>query len=186
MQPSKKQRLYQQLMSLPESLTGEILTGQLYANPRPGGKHILAASNIGADLHVAYQRGRGGPGGWWILQEPEVHFLLDEEVSVPDIAGWQRSRMPNIPDGHKFEIVPDWICEILSPSTEGIDREIKKPMYASFGVQYLWLIDPKRKILETFKLVDGDWEVQGHFSGNDKVCVEPFVQLELSLNHILE
>ncbi|MGF1612760.1 MAG: Uma2 family endonuclease, partial [Gammaproteobacteria bacterium] len=160
-----RRNLYEELVALPESLIGEILDGQLYAHPRPGGRHVLAASNISAEFHGPYQRGRGGPGGWWILLEPEVHFVKDEEVAVPDVAGWRKERMPAIPESHRFTVVPDWICEVLSPSTESIDREIKMPLYARFGVQYLWLAHPKTRSLEAFKLVDGSWISQGCFSG---------------------
>lgn len=185
MQTLPKQNLYEDLVNLPESLTGEILNGQLYAHPRPSGKHVLVSSNLGIEIGGPYHRGKGGPGGWWILQEPEIHFVLDEQVAVPDVAGWRKERMPTIPDGHKFSIVPNWICEILSTSTESVDREIKQPLYARFGVQYLWLINPKIRVLETFRLVDGDWEVQGRFSGSDKVCVEPFESVEITLNELL-
>lgn len=185
MQALPRLKLYEELINLPESLTGQILNGQLYAHPRPSGKHVLVSSNLGIEIGGPYHRGKGGPGGWWILQEPEVHFVLDEQVAVPDVAGWRKERMPTIPDGHKFDIVPDWICEVLSPSTESIDREIKKPLYARSGVQYLWLISPKSKTLEAFKLVAGDWAAQGVFSGNEKVCIEPFELLDIPLDELL-
>ncbi len=146
----------------------------------------MVASNLGIEIGGPYHRGKGGPGGWWILQEPEVHFVLDKEVSVPDVAGWKKERMPVIPDGHKFQITPDWICEVLSPSTESIDREIKKPLYASFGVKYLWLINPINKVLEAFKLVNEDWEAQGVFSANERVKIEPFESAEICLEELLK
>ncbi len=185
MQVLPKYNRYEDLVNLPASLTGEILNGQLYAHPRPSGKHVLAASNLGIEIGGPYHRGKDGPGGWWILQEPEVHFVLDEEVAVPDVAGWRKTTMPAIPDGHKFIIVPDWICEILSPSTESIDRDIKKPLYARFGVSYLWLIHPTNRKLEAFRLVEGDWESQGVYSGTDIFCVEPFESVEIRLDQLL-
>ena len=93
---------------------GEIINGVLHAHPRPAGPHALAGSRLGADIEGPYSRGKGGPGGWWIIDEPEVHFIRDTEVAVPDIAGWRKQRMPQVPEDHRFEIVPDWICEILS------------------------------------------------------------------------
>ncbi len=179
-----KQNLYQDLLSLPESLTGEILNGRLYAQPRPSAKHVLVSSNLGIEIGGPYFRGRGGPGGWWILQEPEVHLALDEQVVVPDVAGWKKSRMPVMPEGHKFTVVPDWVCEVLSPSTESSDREIKKPLYARYGVRYLWLMHPKNQTLEAYKLVKGDWQLQGEFCENDKVCVEPFELLDITLGEL--
>jgi len=185
MQSLPKATLYEELIALPESLTGEILKGQLYAHPRPTGPHILAASNINAEIHGPYQRGRGGPGGWWILLEPEVHLVLDREVAVPDVAGWRKERLPAIPDSHKFDVVPDWICEVLSPSTASIDREIKMPLYSQYGVRYLWLVDPKQKTLEAYKLAGDVWHNLGVFSDADKISVEPFEAIEVTLDELL-
>lgn len=181
----EKQDLYRDLSSLPPSVRGEIINGQLRTQPRPAGKHILAASNIGAEYHGPYQKGRGGPGGWWILQEPEVHLELNEAVVVPDLAGWRKSRMPHIPDAHKFTVVPDWICEILSPSTASVDRHEKKPLYARYGVQYLWIVDPLAGSLETFKLNGDDWDSTGAFMGSEIVAVEPFADVAVSLSDLI-
>ena len=94
--------LYEKLLALPEGLTGEIINRQLRTQPRPAWPHGLAGSRLGADIEGPYGRGRGGPGGWWIIDEPEVHFALDVEVLVPDIAGWRKQRMPSPPEGHKI------------------------------------------------------------------------------------
>jgi hypothetical protein len=128
--------LYEHLESLPEEVVGEILDGQLYGQPRPAWPHIVAASGLGYELIGPFQRGRGGPGGWWIVDAPELHFTRDAEVDVPDLAGWRRGRMLNHPPVHRIEIVPDWICEVLSPSSERKDRNIKMPIYAEFGLSY--------------------------------------------------
>ena len=125
--------LYEALEALPEGVTGEIIDGRLYATPRPSGRHGLATSNIGADLVNPYSRGRGGPGGWWIIDEPEVHFVRDVELAVPDLAGWRRRRMPSVPDDQRFEVVPDWVCEVASKSTASYDRNVKMPLYARHG-----------------------------------------------------
>ena len=119
---ARKLSLYEQLLSLPEGLTGEIINGQLRTQPRPAWPHILASARLGTDIEGSYGRGRGGPGGWWIVLDPEVHFALDIEVTVPDIAGWRKERMPSPPEGHKIQVVPDWVCEIFSPSTKSTDR----------------------------------------------------------------
>lgn len=186
MQPLKKRDLYAELERLPESLTGEILNGQLYAHPRPSGKHILVASNLGIEIGGPYHRGKGGPGGWWILQEPEVHFVLDREVAVPDVAGWRKENLPEIPESHKFAVVPEWICEVFSPSTEGVDREIKMPLYAQYGVKYLWLVHPIKKTLATYKLVGNEWQSQGIFESGSSVSVEPFEQIEFTVDDLME
>ena len=132
--PSRPETLYGALEALPEGVNGEIIAGQLYAFPRPAARHGLAASSLDGDLFNPFSRGRGGPGGWWITVEPEVHFVHDVELCVPDLAGWHRDRMPELPEDHRFPIVPDWVCEILSPSTASHDRETKMPLYARYGV----------------------------------------------------
>ena len=173
--------LYAQLEALPANLTGEIINGRLYAQPRPANPHALASSGLGMDIGSAYHRGRGGPGGWWILDEPEIHFIRDTEVLVPDLAGWRRERMPRLPHDHRIEVVPDWVCEILSPSTAKTDRVIKMPVYARHGVPYLWLVDPLAHTLEVFALREERWTVIGLFQEEDSVIVEPFAEIALEL-----
>lgn len=184
MKTSSPDELYAQLEALPEHLTGEIINGRLYAQPRPTGPHALASSSLDGELYNPYRKGRGGPGGWWILVEPEVHFIRDTEVLVPDLAGWRRQRMPRLPRDHRFEVVPDWVCEILSPSTAKTDRVVKMPVYARHGVLYLWLVDPFAHTLEAFALRDGCWTVIGLFQERDRVTVEPFAEIALELGEL--
>jgi len=132
--------LYETLAGLPEGLTGEILDGQIHTQPRPTGRHVHAESVLGMRLGPPYRFGEGGPGGWWILIEPEVHFVRDTEVAVPDLAGWRRERLPSIPEDQRFLVAPDWVCEILSPGSRSKDREIKMPLYARHGVCHAWLV----------------------------------------------
>lgn len=184
MQHAYRQTLYEQLAALPEGLTGEILNGQLQTQPRPTGPHARVEAELACDLVGSYGRGRGGPGGWWILVEPEIHFVTDREVAVPDLAGWRKERMPRIPEGHRFEVVPDWICEILSPSTASKDREVKMPIYAHYSVAYAWLVDPRRRTLETYGLEDGAWQPLANASGEDRLAVAPFDALVLDLSNL--
>lgn len=184
MQHAYKRTLYEQLEALPEGLTGEILNGQLHTQPRPAGPHARAETELSIDIGSAYGRGRGGPGGWWILVEPELHFVIDREVVVPDLAGWRKERMPRIPEGHRFEVVPDWVCEILSPSTASKDREVKMPIYAHYGVGCAWLVDPVGKTLEAYGLDNGDWRLLAEASGNDAIKAAPFDALELDLSNL--
>ena len=172
---------YAQLENLPENLTGELINGQLHTQPRPAGPHAGAGSGLGGELYGPYHRGRGGPGGWWILDEPEIHFIRDTEVLVPDLAGWRRERLPRLPRDHRFEVTPDWVCEILSPSTARKDRVLKMPVYARYGVPYLWLVDPLAHTLEAFALRDGRWTVIGLFQEQEAVSVEPFNEMVLEL-----
>lgn len=176
--------LYEQLAALPEGLTGEILNGQLHTQPRPTGPHALAASALGIDLGGPFHMGRGGPGGWWIIFEPELHFIVDAEVDVPDLAGWRRERMPRPPSGHRITVVPDWVCEVLSPSTESKDRQIKMPIYARFGVAHVWLVDPLKRTLEAYALSAGNWVESGRFGGRDQVAVPPFEAVTIDLTDL--
>lgn len=180
-QIERKPSLYEQLVALPDGLTGEIINGQLRTQPRPAWPHSLAGSRLGADIEGPYGRGRGGPGGWWIIDEPEVHFILDTEITVPDIAGWRKARMPSPPEGHKIQIVPDWVCEIFSPSSKSTDREEKMPLYARYGVRFTWLVDPKTHTLETYELADAKWQPSGIFRDDDTVSVAPFDEIVIQL-----
>jgi Uma2 family endonuclease len=176
--------LYEQLEMLPEGLTGEILNGQLHAQPRHTGPHALTESNLQIEIGGPFGKGRGGPGGWWILIEPEIHFVTDQEVAVPDLAGWRRERMPQIPRGHRFEIVPDWVCEILSPATASKDREIKMSLYAHHGVAFAWLVDPQRRTLSAYQLDHGTWRLLAEASDRDSIAVAPFQALDLDLDNL--
>jgi len=176
--------LYAELEALPENLVGEIIDGELHTQPRPAAPHAVAMSGLGADLLGAFQRGRDGPGGWWILIEPELHFIRDTQVLVPDIAGWRRERMPRMPEDHRFEVVPDWVCEVLSSSTARKDRVIKMPVYARFGVAHLWLLDPIARTLETFSLEAGRWVVTGQFKDDELVSIVPFEAVNLELANL--
>ncbi|MFZ4539961.1 Uma2 family endonuclease [Propionivibrio sp.] len=176
--------LYEQLCNLPENLTGEIINGQLHSQPRPSGRHGLAERALSFDLCGPYDFGRNGPGGWWIIPEPEVHFVRDTEVAVPDLAGWRRARMPQVPDDHRFEVVPDWVCEILSPSTARKDRIVKLPFYASYGVAYAWLVDPEARTLEAYALSQGHWMLIAALQDDAPVRVAPFDAVEFCLGDL--
>ena len=181
MHPVQKNSLYDQLMSLPEGLTGEILLGQLHTQPRPSGPHGRVESTLEYELFGPFDRGRGGPGGWWILIEPEIHFVVDTEVCVPDIAAWRRERMPEIPRGHRFTVTPDWVCEILSPATASKDREIKMPLYANYGVSYAWLVDPLARTLEAFENRDGNWSQIATHRDDERISLAPFDAISIDL-----
>jgi len=183
-QPAETRSLYDRLLGLPEGLTGEILDGQLHAQPRPAGPHARAESVLQIEIGGPFDRGKGGPGGWWILIEPEIHFVRDTEVCVPDLAGWRRTRMSRIPRDQRFEVVPDWVCEILSPSTESKDRAIKMPIYAGYGVRFAWLIDPLKQTLEPFALEGGEWRPLGIRRGSETVSVPPFDAVRLALHDL--
>jgi Uma2 family endonuclease len=172
---------YQRLLELPEHVTGEILDGELYAMPRPSGWHGVAGRGLSIDLGGPFDLGRDGPGGWWIIPEPEIHFVRDVEVAVPDLAGWRRERMPEIPEGHRFELAPDWLCEILSESTMKKDRAVKLPLYARYGVAHVWLVDPQARTLEAYELLQGRWVLLVTLKDDDAVQLPPFDAVSFSL-----
>ncbi len=178
---STAQRLasYEDLFDLPEHLIGEILHGQLITQPRPAPRHTFSASGIGAELTPPFQRGRGGPGGWWILDEPELH--LAGHILVPDLAGWRRERMPVFPETAYFTLAPDWVCEVLSPGTARTDRVVKAPIYATQGVAWLWLVDPDQRTLEVYRLLEGHWLLEETAQEDDSVAPPPFAEHRFSL-----
>lgn len=183
-QPARDRRdeLYQEYLKVPAHLRAEIIGGTLYVLPRPAPRHANAASMLGGELSGPFQRGRGGPGGWWILDEPELQLELKEPV-VPDLAGWRVERMPDLPETAYFTIAPDWVCEVLSRSTEKLDRDEKLPYYAAHGVRHVWLLDPIDKRLEVYALDDsGRWRAVRMFEGDVTVRAEPFEAIDLDLN----
>lgn len=179
MSEARRKATYDDLLRVPEHLVAEIVDGELYTSPRPAARHAYASSGLGVDLTAPFARGRGGPGGWWILDEPELH--LAEDVLVPDLAGWRWERMPSIPDVVAFELAPDWVCEVLSPSSARLDRIKKMAAYARHGVGHAWLVDPIAKTLEVYRLQDGLWLRIGAHEGDERVRAEPFEAVELEI-----
>ncbi|MES1186422.1 MAG: Uma2 family endonuclease [Myxococcales bacterium] len=170
---------YDDLLSVPEHLVGEIINGELVASPRPAALHALATSRLEGELYGPFDRGRGGPGGWVLLFEPELHLL--GHVLVPDVAGWRRERMPEVPDAKAFELAPDWICEVLSRSTAAIDRADKVPIYAQAGVAHVWLVDPVDQTVEALRLGNDKYVLLGTWRGNAAARIEPFDAIDLDL-----
>lgn len=183
-QRDPRQLLYDEYCKLPEYQRGEIIDGTLYVMSRPAPPHANAATVLAADVNAAFQRGRGGPGGWWILFEPELQ-LVELEPMSPDIAGWRRERMPALPDAAYFTLAPDWVCEVLSKSTETTDRNRKLPLYARHGVRHVWLVDPIAKMLEVHTLDDDRrWRHVRVFEGDGRVRADPFTEIEIDLSEL--
>jgi Uma2 family endonuclease len=175
---------YADLEAVPPHQVAEILGGVLHVFPRPAPRHAAAASQLGGDLGP-FRGKRGKPGGWWILDEPELHFgpADAEDVVVPDLAGWRLERMPRLPRTAYFTLAPDWVCEILSASTEALDRIEKMPIYAREGVRHAWLLHPVRQTLEVFRRnADGLWVLLAAHGGAQSVRAEPFGEIEIDLS----
>ncbi len=176
---ARRKATYEDVLAAPDDVIAEILNGDLVTSPRPSGSHSIAMSGAGGILVPPFQFGDGGPGGWWILIEPEVH--LGAEVLVPDLAGFRRNRMPDAPRGTFIDIEPDWVCEILSPSTARTDRVRKLPIYAAWQVRNAWLVDAVARTLEVFRLEAGRWVVLAVHGDDALVRAEPFEAIELDL-----
>ena len=180
--PAKRQATYADLEAVPPHLVAEIIHGALVTHPRPVPRHAIAAFSLGEKLAPGFRAGNGGPGGWVFMPEPQLHLGID--VVVPDLAGWRRERLPQIPETAWIETHPDWICEILSPSTENYDRNAKRSIYAAAGVPYLWLLDPRAKLLEAFQLTSGRWLLSATFSGSADVRAVPFEAVSFPLSEL--
>ena len=167
---------------VPGDMIAEILDGDLWATPRPAPRHSHAAAMLTAELGPPFGQGRGGPGGWWLLFEPEIH--REDDVLVPDLAGWRRERLDKELERAFITLSPDWVCEILSPSTERIDRETKLRIYAREGVSHVWLVDPVARTLEAMRLVNGRWAALPTLRDDDLAQVEPFDTVPFPLTRI--
>jgi Uma2 family endonuclease len=179
---AKRRATYEDLLAVPDTMVAEIIDGVLHAQPRPASPHARASSRLGVELGGPFDKGAGGPGGWILLDEPELH--LHGDVLVPDLAGWRRERMPQLPDAAAFELAPDWICEVLSPSNAATDRAEKLPIYARERVAHAWLVDPIEKMLESYRLDaggSGKWVLLGAWRDDARVRAEPFDAIELDL-----
>ncbi|MEJ7734189.1 MAG: Uma2 family endonuclease [Polyangiaceae bacterium] len=177
--PARQRATYADLLALPSHVTGEILGGELHVMPRPRTRHAAASSTLGEELGPPFGRGRGGPGGWILLDEPELH--LGEDVVVPDLAGWRRERMPELPDAPFLELAPDWVCEILSASTARADRVLKRRIYTRERVTHYWMVDPDARTLEVGRLEGESYRVVLSSADDEKVRAEPFQAIELDL-----
>jgi Uma2 family endonuclease len=172
LKPKAKAATYADIEALPPHMTGEIAYGVLHTMGRPSPQHIRAAGGLNFSLSGPFDFGNDGPGGWVFLSEPELH--LGPHVLVPDIAGWHRERLPALPKTAWIEVAPDWVCEILSPSTRRFDRTDKFAIYATLEVKHCWYIDPIDKTLEVFARQGDKWLLDATFKDSDPVAAPPF------------
>jgi Uma2 family endonuclease len=180
--PAKRAASYADLAALSKHVVGEILRGELVVSPRPAPRHAEAASSLTGVLVPPFRFGEGGPGGWWILAEPEVH--LGDDVLVPDLAGWRHQRMPALPEEAFFTLPPDWVCEVLSPSTSRVDRTQKLPIYQREAIPHVWLIDPSAQTLEVYRLDSKSWLLEATHGGDEAVRAAPFEAITMNLSRL--
>lgn len=179
--PARRIATYADVLAAPPHMVAEVVDGELRLQPRPAKPHAAAATALGEELGPPFKRGRGGPGGWILLYEPELH--LGQDILVPDLGGWRRERLPALIDDEPyFTLAPDWVCEVLSAGTERYDRTDKLRIYAREQVSWAWLVDPVQRTLEVFKLGDaGLWVLRAAHRDDARVRAEPFDAIELDL-----
>jgi Uma2 family endonuclease len=179
--PAKRRATYQDVIDAPPHMIAEVIDGVLSTQPRPASLHAQAASTLGEELGPPFKRGKGGPGGWVILDEPELHLGPEPDILVPDLAGWRRERMPVMPDAPFFTLSPDWVCEVLSPSNRRHDRLRKMPVYMREQIAHVWLVDPEAKTLEVFALDGPTFRLLATHGEEERVRAQPFDAIELDL-----
>lgn len=176
---ARRRATYEDVLAAPAHLVAEVLFGVLHTRPRPAIPHARVSSRLGSELDGPFDRGRGGPGGWILVDEPELH--LAEDIVVPDLAGWRRERLPRLPNASFFELAPDWACEVLSPSTMKIDRSDKLAIYARERVGHVWFVDPLVRLLEVLRLSGARYEILATYKDDESVRAEPFDAVVLDL-----
>jgi len=178
-QPARRAATYDDVLQSPEHVVAELIEGVLYQSPRPASRHARASSIIGSELISPFDRGKGGPGGWIILDEPEIH--LGPDIVVPDLAGWRRTTLPELPDVAFFELRPDWACEVASPSTRALDRGKKLAVYDRAGVAHVWLIEPHDQFLEVLELDGPTYRIVDRAEGTAARRLRPFDAIEFDV-----
>jgi len=175
---------YSDLLKVPENLVAELIDGELFTSPRPAPRHARATVSLAGRLYRLFDEGDGGPGGWWILPEAELH--LQHDVFVPDISGWRRHRVPEFPDGAAVNVAPDWVCEVLSPRTTNLDRFVKLPKYAANEIQHVWIVDPNNRSLDVYRLEGAAYQMIQVFEEDEQPIVraEPFDAIEFPLSSL--
>ena len=179
---AKRAATYEDLLAVPEPFVAEILFGELVTHPRPAAPHVITASALGHVLGPPFQAGVGGPGGWIFAAEPELH--LGQHVAVPDLAAWRIERLSVLPKTAWFGIAPDWVCEILSRSTERYDRGDKRLIYTEAGVAHAWYVNPVLRMLEAYELREGKWVTLDVFFDNEEVTAPPFAEIRFPANRL--
>ncbi len=183
--PAVRRATYEDVLSAPPNHTAQVIFGVLHTMPRPAFPHARASSVLGALVTNSFGLGIGGPGGWLILDEPELHLGPEPDILVPDLAGWRLDR-GELPDQTApwTAVAPDWACDILSPSTKRLDRTDKMEVYLREKASHVWHIDPIEKSLEVFRHSGSFWGRLALHYGNTKVRAEPFGAAEIDLSLI--
>lgn len=175
----EKPATYEDVLASPPHVVAEVVGGALYQSPRPALPHAMAASVVGEELGPPFKRGKGGPGGWVILYEPEIH--LGSDIVVPDVGGWRRTTLPEMPDAAYMTIAPDWVCEVASPSTRALDRGAKLAVYEREAVRHVWLIEPLDRLVEVLELDGSSYRIIQRTVGEESARLKPFDAIEFDV-----
>jgi Uma2 family endonuclease len=175
--PARRRATYEDILRAPEDMVAEVIDGELHLHPRPRRRHLRSASMLGSFLTTTFDAGINGPGGWIVIDEPELHLGPEPDIVVPDLAAWREDRYPGDVDDDDafFTMAPDWACEILSPRTARVDRTQKMPIYARERIRHVWIVDPRDRLVEVFRLDEAHYVLLGTWGGgDDAVALEPF------------
>lgn len=183
--PAVELATYADLLALPSDMRAEVLAGEIVTAPAPLPRHSHVQRAAGRFIGGPFQDddGRGGPGGWWIFVEVDIAFG-PHDIVRPDLAGWRRERLPRPGSMRPIEVAPDWIGEVLSPSTAARDRVHKRNLYARTGVPHYWLLDPEARVLEALALQDGAWLEVGVYDETSSARIPPFDTIEIEVGRL--
>ncbi|HEX4954190.1 MAG TPA: Uma2 family endonuclease [Thermoanaerobaculia bacterium] len=179
-EPPRRPAGWEDIVAAPEGQKAEVLAGELTLHPRPRPRHGRAQIALGGSIGAPFDFGEDGPGGWWIVAEPDLYFGPHDIVS-PDLVGWRRERLPELPEARPVTVVPDWICEVLSPSSIQRDRVLKADLYLRAGVPHYWLLDIPARILEAFEARQGGWFRLGGWAPPQRAAIPPFDAVEIEV-----
>lgn len=183
--PAPKLATYEDLLKLSEDVRAEVIAGQVVTSPTPLPKHSKAQGAVRRFVGGPFDDddGHGGPGDWWIFVEVDVR-LGPYDIVRPDLAGWRRERLPDPGGLRPIEVVPDWVCEVLSPSTAAHDRVTKSRLYAECGVTHYWVVDAEARTLEAFELAERRWLLAGTYDERATARIAPFAAIELPIGRL--
>ncbi|MEM1418928.1 MAG: Uma2 family endonuclease [Myxococcota bacterium] len=183
--PARRLATYEDLVRLPADVRAELLAGEVVTAPAPLPRHSKAQRALGSFIGRPYDDddGHGGPGGWWIFVEVDV-ALGAHDVVRPDLSGWRRKRLAAPGDRRPIDVAPDWVCEVLSPSTAGVDRGLKRDLYHRHEVGHYWLVDPLVGQVEVLARRPEGWLLVGTYGSDATVALPPFLDVEVPLGRL--
>lgn len=163
----------------------ELVGGGIVDKASPSAAHADAQGALAALLRPRFHRQDGDepPGGWWILPEVDIAFGL-HDVLRPDVAGWRRARVPVRPSSYPVDVSPDWVCEVLSPSTAHRDLGVKREIYHRHEVAHYWVVDVEKQILLVYRREPAGYTLVLSAGPGERVRAEPFDACSLDMDEL--